>query len=101
MAVCMPGGPMDLHSARTYIRPWKRQDDKQVDEWPPYEDPLDTLWNIPRQLTNGSTTWYNGFDSGAMRRTWAVEDRAGRLIGRISLREIDERRGEARLGVTF
>jgi RimJ/RimL family protein N-acetyltransferase len=92
---------MELRSARTYIRLWRRQDDELADEWPPYDDPLDTLWNLPRQLTSSSTQWYNGFDGGSMRRTWAVEDHRGQLIGRISLREIDERRGVARLGITF
>ena len=92
---------MGLHSARTYIRPWRRHDDEIVDAWPAYDDPLDILWNLPRQLTAGSATWYDGFDSAAMRRVWAVEDHSGQLIGRISLREIDERHSTARLGITF
>lgn len=92
---------MDLRSARTHIRPWRRQDDEQADEWPPYDDPLDTLWNLPRQVTASSPYWTNGFDISAMRRTWAVDDLQGQLIGRISLREIDERNGVARLGITF
>ena len=36
-----------------------------------------------------------------MRRTWAVEDRSGCLIGRISLRDIDNGKAQARLGITF
>jgi RimJ/RimL family protein N-acetyltransferase len=92
---------MELRSARTVIRPWKRQDDELADEWPPYDDPLDVLWNLPRQLTTSSTQWYNGFDGGSMRRAWAVENRDRQLLGRISLREIDDRRGVARLGITF
>jgi RimJ/RimL family protein N-acetyltransferase len=92
---------MELRSARTNIRPWRRQDDDLADEWPAYDDPLDALWNLPRQLAAGASHWSNGFESGAMRRTWAVEDLSGQLIGRISLREIDERSGVARLGITF
>lgn len=92
---------MELHSARTRMRSWRRQDDLLADEWPPYDDPLDTLWNLPRQLTASSTQWSNGFESGVMRRAWAVEDYSEQLIGRISLREIDEHRGRARLGITF
>src|SRR2546430_7932888 len=92
---------MELRSARTYIRPWRREDDDLADKWPPYNDPLDPLWNIPRRLTAGADSWYNGFDNGFARRTWAVEDTFGHLIGRISLREIDERKGQARLGITF
>jgi RimJ/RimL family protein N-acetyltransferase len=92
---------MELRSARTYIRPWRRQDDDAADEWPPYNDPLEPLWNIPRQFTASAGGWYSSFDNPATRRTWAVEDTSGRLIGRISLREIDERKGQSRLGVTF
>ncbi len=92
---------MEQRSARTLIRPWRRHDDDQADEWPSYDDPLDSLWNLPRQLTTGSSHWANGFESGGTRRTWAVEDLSGQLIGRISLREIDERSGVARLGITF
>lgn len=92
---------MDLHSARVHIRPWRRQDDDAADEWPAYNDPLDSLWNIPRQLSIGNGSWYANFDGGAMGRAWAVEDHSGQLMGRISLREIDERKGQARLGITF
>jgi RimJ/RimL family protein N-acetyltransferase len=92
---------MEQRSARTFIRPWRRHDDDQADEWPSYDDPLDSLWNLPRQMTAGSSHWATGFESGGMRRTWAVEDLSGQLIGRISLREIDERSGAARLGITF
>src|SRR4051812_1962938 len=101
MEACTPGGQMELHSIRTTIRPWRRQDDELADEWPSYDDPLDSLWNLPRRLSASSTQWYNGLDGDSMRRTWAVEDHAGHLMGRISLREIDMRRGEARLGITF
>jgi RimJ/RimL family protein N-acetyltransferase len=91
---------MELHNARLSIRPWVYHDDELADEWPPYDDPFEPLWNLPRQVGRGSDTW-SFIDSWSNRRTWAVEDRAGRLIGRISLREIDTRKAEARLGITF
>lgn len=91
---------MALRSARTLIRPWQRSDEHLAAAWPPYGDPIEPLWNLPRQ--NGIFhTWQGTFDLAGTRRTWAVENLSGQLIGRISLREIDERRGLARLGVTF
>jgi RimJ/RimL family protein N-acetyltransferase len=91
---------MDLQSIRISIRPWQRYDEDVANEWPPYNDPFESLWNLPRQLT-ADDYWFNGFDSNSTRRTWAVEDLPGRLVGRISLREVDERKGRARLGITF
>jgi RimJ/RimL family protein N-acetyltransferase len=89
---------MVLRSARTIIRPWQRHDDDVADQWPPYNDPLDPLWNLTRSFPSDFS--WGGLDFG-MRRTWAVDDPAGNLMGRISLREVDERRGRARLGITF
>jgi RimJ/RimL family protein N-acetyltransferase len=91
---------MDLHSIRTLIRPWQRHDEDVANEWPPYHDPFESLWNLPRQWTTDDY-WFIGFESNSTRRTWAVEDHPGRLVGRISLREVVERKGRARLGITF
>jgi RimJ/RimL family protein N-acetyltransferase len=91
---------MVLRSARLSLRSWTFHDDELADEWPAYNDPIEPLWNLPRQIGPGSDPW-SIFDGSALRRTWAVEDRSGRLIGRISLRDIDNRRQQARLGITF
>lgn len=91
---------MVLRSERLAIRSWTFHDDEVADDWPPYNDPLEPLWNLPRQVGLSGDVW-SFFESSAMRRTWAVEDRSGRLVGRISLRDIDTRRSQARLGITF
>lgn len=91
---------MELHSRRVVIRPWQRRDEDLADQWPSYGDPFESIWNLPRTASTDDS-WGGRLEIGAARRSWAVENEAGRLIGRISLREIDERRGQARLGVTF
>jgi RimJ/RimL family protein N-acetyltransferase len=91
---------MVLHSDRLSIRTWSLQDDELADEWPPYHDPTEPLWNLPRQVGYGDQ-WGQLLEVTGMRRTWAVENPAGCLIGRISLREIDARKAQARLGITF
>lgn len=91
---------MLLRNARLCIRSWTMHDDELAEEWPPYNDPFEPLWNLPRQLGLMSDPWAY-FETSAMRRTWAVEDRFGRVIGRISLREIDTHNAHARLGITF
>jgi RimJ/RimL family protein N-acetyltransferase len=92
---------MVLLNDRLSIRTWTFHDDELADDWPPYNDPTEPLWNLPRQLGNGGDHWGQFFEGSGMRRTWAVEDRVGRLIGRISLREIDTRKAQSRLGITF
>jgi RimJ/RimL family protein N-acetyltransferase len=83
------------------IRTWTFHDDELLDEWPPYNDPTEPLWNLPRQVAYGGDQWGQFFEGSGMRRTWAVEDRSGALIGRISLRDIDNHKAHARLGITF
>src|SRR5690242_17551895 len=61
---------MELLGPRIRIRPWQRHDDELADEWPPYNDPLEPLWNLPRPYSPGSGGWETYFDS-PMRRTWA------------------------------
>jgi RimJ/RimL family protein N-acetyltransferase len=92
---------MVLQNDRLSIRPWSFHDDELLDEWPPYNDPTEPLWNLPRQVAYGGDQWGQFFEGSGMRRTWAVEDRSGCLIGRISLRDIDTRKAQARLGITF
>jgi RimJ/RimL family protein N-acetyltransferase len=92
---------MVLHNAQVSIRTWTFHDDELADEWPAYHDPTEPLWNLPRQVGFGGDQWGQFFEGPGQRRTWAVENRAGHLIGRISLREIDTRKAQARLGITF
>jgi RimJ/RimL family protein N-acetyltransferase len=91
---------MEVLGGQLFIRPWTRADDTIVDRWPPYNDPFESLWNIPRPFSFANS-WSQGLDFVSSRRSWAVEHAGGVVIGRISLREIDERKGRARLGVTF
>jgi RimJ/RimL family protein N-acetyltransferase len=91
---------MLLRNDRLSIRTWTLHDDELADDWPPYNDPIEPLWNLPRQHGLGSDAW-SFFEGSGLRRTWAVENRSGHLIGRISLRDIDNRRARARLGITF
>src|SRR5262245_51039365 len=99
MVACTPGGSMELRSDRTLIRLWRRSDDDIADHWPSYNDPIEPLWNLPRAAS--SSDFWAGAYTPYEREAWSVESRDGRLIGRISLREIDRRASQARLGVTF
>lgn len=87
-------------NSRVQLRPWHRHDDLILQAWPPYTDPLNMLWNLPRTpllpppLFAYSTTPH-------IQRLWAIEDPKQRLLGRLSLREIDQKKGSARLGISL
>lgn len=87
-----------IYGERVRLRPWQRRDTLSQELWPRYTDPFSSLWNIPR------TTFFTddlrvGWSS--QRYVWAVEDELQRLIGRISLREIDLGASSARLGISL
>lgn len=85
-------------SERTRLRWWTTQDDQRQRAWPLYPDPCSHLWNIPRSNTSSGIF---GSYSTWMRRAWAIDDQQGILIGRISLRDIEQRTGRARLGISL
>jgi RimJ/RimL family protein N-acetyltransferase len=87
-----------LYGERVRLRLWQRRDILAQELWPRYTDPFSSLWNIPRMAFFDDEVragW------SAQRYAWAVEDRQHRMIGRISLREIDTRQSSARLGISL
>ncbi len=91
---------MLLQGPRVIIRPLTRADLDQMAAWRPYDSPLyaDANWTQrpPRELDR----WYAHHSRDPQRMLCTVTDRAGRVIGSITLREIDGRRS-ARLGITL
>lgn len=90
---------MSIHTPHTIIRSWNRYDDDRSRFWPEYHDPFEGIWNLQRPQSPFSGAWLNDFIGS--RRHWAVEDRAGALIGRISLRDINNDLKSSRLGITL
>lgn len=94
--------PCSLQSERVSIREWKLADTRMQQTWPLYTDPLNILWNIPRP-----TSLYSSFLSiihpfiGGGKYVWAVQNTDQKLIGRISLREVEHWRLRARLGISM
>jgi RimJ/RimL family protein N-acetyltransferase len=82
------------------LRSWQSRDDGAQRSWPRYTDPLNALWNIPRSPGLSGNMFFPGNALGFSRRVWAV-DYDGVLIGRISLREIDQQSHRARLGISL
>lgn len=90
---------MDIQGKRVRLREWRRNDNRVMESWPPFSDPLDQIWNLPRSVSASNDGSFD--DWGFDRRTWAIENLQAQLIGRISLREIEPRLGQARLGISM
>lgn len=88
-----------IQNDRVGIRHWTPKDDITQRSWPKHIDPCSALWNIPRSLSIYSGLF--SFGVASTYRLWAVERAGGELIGRISLREIDQSRKRARLGISL
>ncbi len=93
-----PNGTQVLHGPRVALRPWLRSDTLMQELWPRYTEPFHSLWNIPRAPGPDDA---NGPGWSSQRYAWAIEDAQRRLIGRLSLREVDEGGLSARLGISL
>lgn len=90
---------MHLRGEKVLIRPMVREDVERMRAWRPFTDPLDVLLN-GSQHPGDMNIWFCEEVSDPSRRWYAIEDLAGRLIGRLSLRQIVGRKS-ARLGITL
>jgi len=82
------------------IRPLLRPDLDKRQAWPPFNDPLYLVWDMPRCSARENDGWFTQINDGRHRLAYAVEDPAGHMIGMVSLREISWNRS-ARLGISF
>ncbi|HNR97032.1 MAG TPA: GNAT family protein [Anaerolineae bacterium] len=90
---------IQLPGARLTLRDLTRDDLDAMELWPPFSDPLNKLWNIPRSSSLGRDLWFVMHGSDPTRRWYAIERREDRsVIGTLSLREI-EAPASARLGI--
>jgi len=90
---------MHLRGEKVIIRPMVREDVEKMQAWRPFTDPLDALLN-GSQRRSDNDIWFQEQANDPSRQWYAVEDFAGCLIGRLSLRQIVGRRS-ARLGITL
>jgi len=90
-----------LQGPRVKVRKFTRQDLDKRCKWLPYEDPLYRHHNIYLFTKGMADRWYKTWVNGRARISFAIEDEKGRMMGQISLREIDRRKGVARLGISL
>jgi diamine N-acetyltransferase len=96
-----PVGPtLPLQGESLLIRALQRPDLDKRQSWPPHNDPLHLIWDMPRCSARENDGWFAQMNDGRHRLAYAVDNAEGQMIGMISLREITWGR-TARLGISL
>jgi len=91
---------MRLQGEKVVIRPQVSEDWDVMRTWPPFTDPLFSIYNLPAPRHRKKTSDDEVTEHRPVRLWYTIENLDGQIIGRISLRDIDDRRS-ARLGITI
>lgn len=91
---------MILQGTRVTIRPMQREDLDVMAGWRPSADPLYQPFDFPSRSQAENYYWYDERSTDPARRLYTIQDDAQRVIGSLTLREIDGQRS-ARLGITL
>ncbi len=91
---------MKLQGPRVTIRPMERADLEAMSKWRPFSDPLYQPFDFPRRSMSEHEYWFNWRNQDPSRRLYTIEDEHHKVIGSLTLREIDGRHS-ARLGITL
>ncbi|MBN1484419.1 MAG: GNAT family N-acetyltransferase, partial [Chloroflexia bacterium] len=91
---------LPIRAPRLLLRPLKRQDLDERQCWPPFNDPLGLIWDMPRAGCRENDRWFSRLTDGRHYLAYGVEDYDGLLIGMLSLRDVRWNRS-ARLGIAF
>jgi len=91
---------MKLRGERVTIRPMVRRDVEAMMTWRPTVDPLYEPYDLPGRDRADHLRWFQWRSHDPSRRLFVVEDEQGRVIGSLTLREIDGQQS-ARLGITL
>ncbi len=96
-----PAGPsLPLVGPRVRIRPLERLDLDRRQQWPPFNDPLYLIWDMPPCSKRENDGWFAQLTDGRHRLAYGLVDQQDSLIGMLSLREISWNRS-ARLGIAL
>jgi len=86
---------------KTRLRFLRREDVDAMVRWGRHDDPLLAGYNMRQLGPRERDHWYRSRASRPDFRMFAICDRKGNLVGRLSIREIDNRRRQSRLGIAL
>lgn len=84
---------------RVAIRRFTRADVDEWSAWPDHEDPLFRDYNTPRMSPRERDLWYAERSARPDHAMYAIVDANDRLVGRLFLRQIDQAKRSAVLGI--
>ncbi len=84
---------------RVRVRRFRRGDQKERMRWPPYVNPFLKHLNYNLSTFIEREKWLLTRITNTGRMYFAIEDESGRLIGEMSLREVNTRARSSRLGI--
>ncbi len=93
-----PSLPLD--GPRLRIRALQRGDLDLRQQWPPFDDPLHLIWDMPPCSARENDSWFAQMTDGRHRLAYGVDDWRGQLVGMITLRELSWGQS-GRLGISF
>ena len=91
---------MKLQGPHVTIRPMQRADLGAMAGWRPFADPLYQPFEFPQRSLAEHYAWYDERYTDPTRRLYSIVDEGERVIGSLTLREIDGLYS-ARLGITL
>ena len=86
---------------KTRLRFLRREDVDAMLLWGRHDDPLLATYNMPGLSPRQREDWYQTRTRRADFRIFVILDRADSVVGRLSIREIDNHRRQARLGIAL
>jgi diamine N-acetyltransferase len=97
----LAAGKILAEGRKTVLRDFARVDVDRWLEWPRHADPLFHVFNPPVMSSRQRDAYWANHRQSGSHRQYAVDDRGGVLVGKISLREIDWYARSAVLGISF
>jgi len=101
LEITLESSPVRLEGPSVIVRTLQYDDLEQIDNWRPFDEPLQALWAVPHNASVSRAIWFTMYQSDPTRLWYTVERRKDRrVIGTLSLREINYF-VSARLGIGF
>ncbi|KXG73903.1 GNAT family N-acetyltransferase [Thermotalea metallivorans] len=86
---------------KTRIRKLFREDVDQMQNWGSHRDPLFFHYNFPYLDTNERDEWYRSKTGKFRKKSFAIENTRGEVIGFLSIRDIQWIKRESELGIVL